>query len=119
MREKLYTKWKGGLNRLCFLLMCFCWTTVQSWAVGEDVHLTIENGKTYEFEAFNSYYLTYVATANGQLSLYQTGGDFCRQYTDNTFETELPSTPQYVNEGKLVEVKVESGKTYYLDSRFK
>lgn len=42
MREKLYTKWKGGLNRLCFLLMCFCWTTAQSWAVGEDVHLTIE-----------------------------------------------------------------------------
>lgn len=117
MREKLYTKWKGGLNRLCFLLMCFCWTTVQSWAVGEDVHLTIENGKTYEFEAFNSYYLTYVATANGQLSLYQTGGDFCRQYTDNTFETELPSTPQYVNEGKLVEVKVESGKTYYFLTR--
>ena len=49
--------------------------------------------------------------------MYQTGGDFCRQYTDNTFETELPSTPQYVNEGKLVEVKVESGKTYYFLTR--
>lgn len=113
MREKLYTKWKGGLNRLCFLLMCFCWTTAQLWAVGEDVHLTIENGKTYEFEAFNTYYLTYVATASGQLSLLQTGGDFCRQYDDETFETESPSTPQYVGGGKLVEVKVEAGKTYY------
>ena len=103
---------KGILMALvCLLFVGLDAKAVRSSAV-EDLNIDLTVGETYKYEAYQSVYVTYVATENGILRLenHSPYGSFLSQ-TDRRYDGSAESLQTAVN--GVLEVEVQKGVTYY------
>lgn len=104
---------KGILMALvCLLFVGLDAKAVRSSAV-EDLNIDLKVGETYEYKAFQSVYVSYVATENGVLRLenHSPYGSFLSQTKGRYVDTSTETLKTAVN--GVLEVEVQTGATYY------
>lgn len=97
---------------LCLLFVGLDAKAVRSSAL-EDLDIALEVGKTYQYEEFQTVYVTYYAAENGILRLenYSPYGSFLCQTNGRYVDTSTETLQNAVN--GVLEVEVQKGATYY------
>lgn len=112
--QKLSTYSVKGLlmAMLCLLFVGLDAKAVRSSAV-EDLNIDLKIGETYEYQAFQAVYVSYVATENGILTLENNSpyGSFLNQTKGRYVDTSTETLKTAVN--GVLEVEVQTGVTYY------